>query len=352
MIFRVGLIGNRAHQNSYGPILQARKDCQIVALAEHNSRKAKGLEEIYGLPCSTDYDEVFENPKVDLVSIAPDFYLKLPLIKKAIDCGKHVLVDKAIARTVKEAKGIVEAAEDRDVKIVLSYPFRFQSDLTLLSGALKSGEYGRVVSYTHHFIRQFPEGDLMEYVSYPTAAKVNGGGELMNLGSHPVDYLYSLFGMPNRVYCHMETAFWGDYYDRFGTEDMATLFCEYSDFTATIVTGRNRLPIEKPQINSVDVTCRGKYVRVDRSKYTINGEPVVVPELPFPSDEACVQHLIDCILNDEDPKTGVSNGLAVAEITTAGYQSAVSREFVNLPLENENHPMIDPELQVVDHFLD
>ena len=133
---------------------------------------------------------------------------------------------------------------------------------------------------------------------------------------------------------------------------MATLFCEYSDFTATIVTGRNRLPIEKPQINSVDVTCRGKYVRVDRSKYTINGEPVVVPELPFPSDEACVQHLIDCILNDEDPKTGVSNGLAVAEITTAGYQSAVSREFVNLPLENENHPMIDPELQVVDHFLD
>ena len=352
MTFRVGLIGNRAHQNSYGPILQAREDCRIVALAEHHPEKAKALEEIYGLSCSADYDAVLENPEVDLVSIAPDFYLKLPLIKKAVACGKHVLVDKALARTVREAKGIVEAAEGSDVKIVLSYPSRFQPDLAKLSGALKSGEYGRVVSYTHHFIRQFPEGDLMAYVSYPTAVEVNGGGELMNLGSHPVDYLYSLFGLPKRVYCSMETAFWGDYYDRFGTEDMATLFCEYNGFTATIVTGRNRLPVEKPVVNAVDVTCEGRWVRVDGGTYAINGEPVEVEEAPLPPGEACVQHLIDCIVNDEEPQTGVSNGLAVAEMTTAGYQSAASGAFVDLPLKDENHPMIDPEAQVLDRLLE
>ena len=125
MKFRVGLIGNRAHQNIYGPILKAREDTEIVAMAEHHSEKAKLLEDLYGLPCSQDYDAVFENPDVDYVTICTDFYLKRKLILKAIECGKHVLVDKPLARTVREAREIVKAADGASVKIVLSYSSRF-----------------------------------------------------------------------------------------------------------------------------------------------------------------------------------------------------------------------------------
>ena len=42
----------------------------------------------------------------------------------------------------------------------------------------------------------------------------------------------------------------------------------------------------------------------------------------------------------------------MAEITTAGYQSAESGGFVALPLEDENHPMIDADEQVIDGYLD
>ncbi len=354
MAFRVGLIGNRAHQMTYGPIFQERDDCRIVAAAEHLAEKAKPLEERFGVACLADYDAVLENPEVDLVSIATDFYLKRNLIKKAVACGKHVLVDKPLARTVREAKEIVEAAEGGRVKIVLSYAHRFQPGLARLARALRNGEYGRVVSFTHHFVRQFPDSDLMAYVSYPAPARVNGGGELMNLGSHAVDYLYSVFGLPKRVYCHLETAFWEEYYRDFGTEDMATLLCEYEGFTATIVTGRNKVSEETPAVNTVDVACEGRWVRVDAQgpQYTINGEPVEVAPAPLASAESCVQDLINCILNDAEPKSGVRNGLAVLEMTTAGYQSAAAGEFVDLPLQDENHPMIDPEEQVVDILLD
>ncbi|OGG52986.1 MAG: hypothetical protein A3F84_19250 [Candidatus Handelsmanbacteria bacterium RIFCSPLOWO2_12_FULL_64_10] len=351
MTFRVGLIGNRAHQMSYGPVFQKRSDCRIVAAAEHHPEKARPLEERFGVPCAADYDAVLEDPEVDLVSIATDFYLKRPLIKKAIACGKHVLVDKPLCRTIREAREILRAAQGSRVKIVLSYPFRFQAPFARLSQALRSGEYGKVASYAHHSIRQFPDSDLMAYVSYPTPARINGGGELMNLGSHPVDYLYSVFGSPRRVYGRMENLYW-DEYRAFGTEDMATLLCDYGTFSALIVTGRSKVQKEVPAVNTVDVACEGRWVRVDGAAYTVNGDPAQVPPAPLPPGPACVQHLIDCILNDAAPQTGLQNGLAVTEIVTAAYQSAQSGDFVDLPLKDENHPLIAPDEQVIEGLLD
>ena len=99
-MFRVALIGNRAHQNTYGPLWKNRSDAEIVALAEHNAEKAAGLEELYGLPCSREYDAVLERDDVDIVCIATDFYLKRWLVPKAVSCRKHVLVDKSLARTM------------------------------------------------------------------------------------------------------------------------------------------------------------------------------------------------------------------------------------------------------------
>ena len=192
MTFRVGLLGNRAHQMSYGPVFQRRPDCRIVAAAEHCPDKARPLSERFGIPCGPDYDAVLENPDVDLVSIATDFYLKRSLIKKAIACGKHILVDKPLCRTMREAREILQAAQDARTKLVLSYPLRFEAPLARLAHAIRTGEYGKVVSYTHHSVRQYPDGDLMAYVSYPTPARVNGGGELMNLGSHAVEVVSTL----------------------------------------------------------------------------------------------------------------------------------------------------------------
>lgn len=350
-MFRVGLLGNRAHQMLFGPIFQGRSDCRIVAAAEHRPDKARPLEQRFGVACATDYDSVLEDPQVDLVCIATDFYLKRSLIQKAVACGKHVLVDKPIGRTIREAREIVRAARESRVKIVLTYPLRFQASFAKLSLAVRSGEYGKVASYVHHSIRQYPEGDLMAYVSYPTPARINGGGELMNLGSHPVDYLYSVFGYPKRVHCRRENLYW-DEYKAFGTEDMATLLCDYGTFSALVVTGRSKVRKELPAVNALDVACEGRWVRVDDDLYTVNGERVEVPSASLPPRESCVQHLIDCILHDAEPETGVHNGLAVAEIVTAAYQSAQSGGFIELPLKDENHPLISPDEQVIDGLLD
>jgi hypothetical protein len=57
--------------------------------AEHHAEKARPLEQRFKVKCTPDYDAVLEDPAVDFVSIATDFYLKRPLILKAIACGKR-----------------------------------------------------------------------------------------------------------------------------------------------------------------------------------------------------------------------------------------------------------------------
>ena len=89
----------------------------------------------------------------------------------------------------------------------------------------------------------------------------------------------------------------------------------------------------------------------------VQGQPplavtVTLPAAPLPPRESTVQHLIDCIVHDRVPQSGVHNGLAVAEIVTAAYQSAQSGDFVALPLADEKHPLIGAEDQVIDGLLD
>ena len=352
MPFRVALIGNRAHQNSYGPIWAGREDSEIVALAEHNEVKAKAIEQKYGIPCSREYDAVLERDDIDIVCIATDFYLKRWLVPKAAKCGKHILVDKSLARTMQEARAIASETSGTDVKIQLSYPHRYYPGYRELIRRLKSGEYEQPVTYTNHFIRQFPDVDLMTYVSYPTAAKVNGGGELMNLGSHPVDLIHHTFGMPNRVYAHFETAFWPDYYCPFGTEDVVTLMCEYDNLVANVVVGRNRVPAEGSAIDSIDLWCRGIYARAGVKTLHENekAQDLTLPTIS-PTDE-CVQNLVDAIVDDVPLESTVADGVAATEIVTAGYQSAASKAFVELPLVDDRHPMIAADEQITHGFLD
>ena len=253
---------------------------------------------------------------------------------------------------MQEARAIEDETRDTGVKIQLAYPHRFYPGYRSLIHKLKSGAYERPVSYTNHFIRQFPDVDLMQYVSYPTAARVNGGGELQNLGSHPVDLIHHAFGMPNRVYAHFETAYWNDYYDPFGTEDVATLMCEYDTMVATVVVGRNRVSTEAGAVDSIDLWCRGVHARASVDTLEENGEAVDIPRPDVTGAAACVQNLVDAINDDAPLESSINDGVAATAITTAGYQSAAAKEFVDLPLADDRHPMIADHEQVIEGFLD
>jgi len=173
----------------------------------------------------------------------------------------------------------------------------------------------------------------------------------MNLGSHTVDALLWFFGMPNRVSCQMQNLYFEEY-AQFGTEDIATLWCEYPDFTATLTAGRSKAQSEDATFDCVNITGEGAWVQVDRLGYSVNGKLVDTPPPRAAGLAACVSHLIDCIEQDAKPVTSAEDGLSVALLTTAAYQAAHTGEPITLPLQNEQHPLIDAEDHIVNRLLD
>src|SRR5258706_10671168 len=84
----------------------------VVAVAELNPQRAREASVRHNIPRSyIDYNELLEQPDIDAVTIAVPNHLHAPMAIKALKARKHVLLEKPMATSSKDAARIVEAAK-------------------------------------------------------------------------------------------------------------------------------------------------------------------------------------------------------------------------------------------------
>jgi len=132
----------------------------------------------------------------------------LEVVREAAARGRHVLCDKPIALTLDEADGMMRAAEEAGVKLMVPFNPRFQLPLMKVKAALESGEAGELVSV---FATKY--GKLPTKIPGPADCswlvdpERAGGGGFLDIGIHAVDELRWLAGSEaRRVYAHAGTA--------------------------------------------------------------------------------------------------------------------------------------------------
>jgi scyllo-inositol 2-dehydrogenase (NAD+) len=113
--------------------------------------KEDRLKEIIDLtnPTSstTDYREIIENKDIHavIISTTPE-NLHFPMAKEALMAGKHVLLEKPIARTLLEADELIKISEDKKLKFQIGYSQRFRSKYNYARQKLLDGTIGEPVS--------------------------------------------------------------------------------------------------------------------------------------------------------------------------------------------------------------
>ncbi len=122
----------------------------------------------------------------------------VPLALAALEAGLHVVVDKPVAPTAAEARRLAAAAAGRGLVCTVFQNRRLDGDFLTVRRLIAEGALGRVHRLESRFERWRPQVERGAWREL--GAVEEGGGVLLDLGSHLVDQAVQLFGPPTHVY--------------------------------------------------------------------------------------------------------------------------------------------------------
>ncbi len=133
----IGTLHARVYHESYGS--------ELVAIADSNPKVKQTVAKDLGCAYYSTYQEMLDKADIDAVSIClPDTDHVEPAIAAA-RAKKHVLLEKPMARTVKDCLKIKDACDKNGVKLMVAHVLRFDPAYKRLFDAVDTGEVGEVL---------------------------------------------------------------------------------------------------------------------------------------------------------------------------------------------------------------
>lgn len=213
---RVGVLGlgfiGQTHVRSYHDAQAAGLPVRLAAVADQNPGLLSGSVKQQGniettqedflfdpahVRTTTEADELIASDDIDLISICTHTDTHVELATRVLNAGKHVLVEKPIARSSDEIARLAQAAEEAARRGVLCMPamcMRFWPAWAWLRGRIQSNEFGSARSATFQRLGSTPGWSDGFYKD-----KARSGGALLDLHIHDTDFVTFCFGKPNVV---------------------------------------------------------------------------------------------------------------------------------------------------------
>lgn len=163
--------------------------CDIVPETMQEKSERFGLENVKKY---TDYKELLETEKPELVAIAAESGKHAAIALDCIAAGCNVIIEKPIALSISDADAIIDAAKNKGVIVCANHQNRFNKSIQYIRKALESGRFGRLSHGTAHIRWNRSEGYYRQAPWRGTWAQ--DGGCLMNQCIHNIDLLRWMMG--------------------------------------------------------------------------------------------------------------------------------------------------------------
>ena len=184
---RLGIVG---HGRIAGRLIHESKfvsGIDVIAVYGRDVNKASNFAAKYEISKAySDYDSMLST--VDAVYVAVPHHLHYTFTLKALKKGKHVLCEKPLSLTSKQAKELYQLAADRKCVLVEAIKTAYAPGFSLLLGTAKSGVIGNVLAVDAAFTKIITDKTLREYDSE------QAGGALTELGTYPLLAITKLLG--------------------------------------------------------------------------------------------------------------------------------------------------------------
>ena len=316
---RWGIVGCGAiTENRVAPAINAHPQSKLVAFCSGARGRAEDYARRHGAERGTDDLAAFVRSDLDCVYVASKVCQHAEQTLAALEAGKHVLCEKPMAMNAAECRRMIEAAAAAGRKLGVAYYRRFYPVWVRAKELAASGALGEIaaVRIAHGSFWDLRSDDPRPW---RVVRKLSGGGPLADVGSHRLDLLVDLLGLPKTVSALADCR-----RHDWDVEDAAALLMgmDGGAFATAQVLGDMRPPCDEFDIYGTEgsVSAPGLRVRIQ-----IQADGKTWREDRPPHDNVhypLIHDFVQAALADQAPRCDGEEGAKTTRIMDAAYASA------------------------------
>jgi predicted dehydrogenase len=325
-VLNVGVVGC----GYWGPNLvrnfRQSPDCNLKVLCDASESRLNHMRRLYpDLGTTTKFEDLLNDSEIDAVVIATPVRFHYTMAKAALSAGKHVFIEKPMARTEAEAAELISMAEQQGLILMIGHTFLFSPAVRRMKEIISAGDIGEV--------------------QYIAARRLNLGlfqkdiNVAWDLAPHDISILLHLLDeLPQSVSCQ------GSSHVTKGIEDVTMMHLNFRKNRCAFihnswldpkkvrqmtVVGSQRMivyddtePLEKLKIYDARVEVPPHYDTFAEFTYSYHYGDSYVPYVKQdePLKLEC-QHFLECIAEGKTPITNGRLGMEVVRILEASSES-------------------------------
>jgi predicted dehydrogenase len=300
------------------------KDAQLEGAADVSAKSLRAAKRAGVRSVFEDYRKLLKSSDIDAVIISLPTFLHEDAAVCAAENGKHILIEKPLARNVREAQNIVKAARQNGVGLMVGYQARFSPEFQRVKNEMASGGLGdiQMASASHvstgPLFQRSSEGAPKPVPTWWFDRNLTGGGALMDLGCHMVNIFRWFFGDHTTVQSYLGHRF------NLDLEDYALCVVKFQNGTlATLHVGWFARYYHS-QINLYG-TVRSASVRSKPRSMFNYAKRLFQADKSSPRFRE-LEHFVECIRSSAEPSPSGQEGVEDIRLIQEAYKNASIRQ--------------------------
>ncbi len=231
----------------HAPLLSVDSGFALTTAVQRKSDKAR--DRYPNIKIVRGVKDVIDDPAIELVVINTPNESHFEYASRALNAGKHVIVEKPFTVTTKEADDLIALAKKNNRLITVFQNRRWDGDFMTVKKVIENKWVGKIAEFELHYdrYRNYIEANTWKEEQGP------GSGILYNLGSHMLDQVLVLFGMPLEVDARV-----GIQRPNGKVEDFYDIRMQYKDFHAVV---KSSYLVREPTPRYILHGTEGSYIK-------------------------------------------------------------------------------------------
>ena len=315
---------------------------KLVSVCDNVIDKANKIAEQFKVSAYQDMDEMMKSESIDVVVVLTPSGLHAEHVINLSKYGKHIMVEKPMALTVKDTENMIYACDLNNIKLFIIKQNRFNVPVVKLREALDAGRFGKLTMGTVR-VRWARHQEYYDQDPWRGTWAMDGG-VLTNQASHHVDMLEWMMGDVESVFAKMTTAL-----ADVETEDTAIVTLKFKNGALGIIEATTAT---RPTNLEGSISILGEHGTVVVGGVAVNemqtwvfedeqdGDSSVLKEFSVNppnvygfGHQAYYEHVVDCVESGSANLVDGLQGRKSIELISAIYESAETGKEIFLKFE-------------------